>query len=113
MIEYLLQDGIFGEKLQEIRIEKNLTQEQVAQALRDKGHTTMCREKISQVERGVRNIRVSVLRDLKEIYGLEHYDDFFESPLPNSDSLENKKSEKQNNNTIWKQSNASCIKKKS
>ena len=113
MIEYLITDGIFGEKLREIRIEKKLTQEEVAEALRNRGHSTIIRENISQVERGVRNIRVNVLRDLKDIYGLEHYDEFFEPPSPKSDSSKNRKSDNPDNQTIWKPSNASCIKKKS
>ena len=35
------------------------------------------RETLSQIERGRYNVRVSVLRALKDMYAVESYDDFF------------------------------------
>ena len=35
------------------------------------------RETLSQIERGRYNVRVSVLRALKEIYNVDSYDEFF------------------------------------
>lgn len=97
MERYLLQDVPIGEQLKKLRLDANLTQEQLAIELQKMGHTSMCREKISQMETGKRNIRVSILKDLKKFYNAKHYDVFSESP-PKSDTSEEQKS----NTTIWK-----------
>ena len=85
---YLIQDVPIGENLRRFRKKEKYTQEQVAQALRDSGYDTMCREKISRMERGQYSIQISILIELKKLYKLNHYDEFFEPLPPESESCE-------------------------
>lgn len=96
METYVLQDVPIGDCLKKLRKDANLTQEQLAVELQKMGHTSMCREKISRMERGQYSIRISILRDLKKLYNVKHYDVFFEPLISNTSEEEN------SNTTIWK-----------
>ena len=78
MDAYLVQDFSIGDNLRRLRLKAGYTQEELAQELQKSGYTTMCREKISRMERGKYSIRISLLRELKKILNVSSYDDFFE-----------------------------------
>ena len=68
-------DRAFGARIRELRNAVHLTQEQVAAKLQLRGFD-MSRSVYSQIECGIRNIRVDELMALREIFGVT-YDDFF------------------------------------
>ena len=70
------QDISIGPALKALRLQNNLSQEDVSVRLQVMGFSMMSREIISQIERGRHNIRVSVLLALKEIYHAT-FDDIF------------------------------------
>ena len=70
------QDISIGPALKALRLQNNLSQEDVSVRLQVMGFSMMSREIISQIERGRHNIRVSVLLALKEIYNAT-FDDIF------------------------------------
>ncbi len=69
-------DLSIGGNLQQLRKNAGLSQEAVAARLQLAG-LDVSRETLSQIERGCYNVRVSVLRALKDMYAVESYDDFF------------------------------------
>lgn len=69
-------DISIGPALKALRLQNNLSQEDVSVRLQVMGFSMMSREIISQIERGRHNIRVSVLLALKEIYNAT-FDDIF------------------------------------
>ena len=70
------QDISIGPALKALRLQNNLSQEDVSVRLQVMGFSMMSREIISQIERGRHFIRVSVLLALKEIYNAT-FDDIF------------------------------------
>lgn len=77
MDSYFIQDFSIGKDLKRLRNKAGYTQEQLAQELQKSGYTTMCREKISRMERGQYSIRISLLVELKKILKVKSYDEFF------------------------------------
>jgi len=75
MADKVNQDISIGENLAKYRRQKKLTQEDVAVRLQVQGFD-LHRVTISQMERGVHGIRVSVLLALAQLYGVEPGDFF-------------------------------------
>ena len=71
------QDDSLSPNLQKVRKAARLTQTQVAGQHQVRGRD-VSREMYAQMEAGTYNIRVSILKALKEIYKLDSYDDFFQ-----------------------------------
>lgn len=71
------QDLSIGPNLKRLRKAAGLTQAQAAAQLEVRGRD-VSREMYAQMEAGTYNIRVSILKALKEIYKLDSYDDFFQ-----------------------------------
>ena len=69
-------DLSIGGNLQRLRKNVGLSQEDAVAQLQLTG-LDISRETLSQIERGRYNVRVSVLRALKEIYNVDSYDEFF------------------------------------
>ena len=69
-------DLSIGGNLQRLRKNVGLSQEDAVAQLQLTG-LDISRETLSQIERGRYNVRVSVLRALKEIYKVDSYDEFF------------------------------------
>ena len=76
MTTRLIQDISIGKNLCLLRNRAGLSQEQAAARIQLMG-IPMSREVISQMELGRHHIRISVLCALKEIYGVDSFDDFF------------------------------------
>ena len=70
MARVLNQDISIGDSLRRLRERSGLSQSQVAAGI------PMSREILSQMERGVHNINISVLAALKDLYKTT-YDEFF------------------------------------
>lgn len=66
---------LLGRNIQLIRLEKHMKQKEVVEALRKKG-ISMSRRMFSNIETGRKNVSVSELRGLKEIFDIS-YDEFF------------------------------------
>ncbi len=66
----LTQDISIGQNLQKARRKAKLTQDQVSAQLQVRGYN-VSREMLSQMERGLYNIRVSILVQLADIYHIE------------------------------------------
>ena len=75
MARVLNQDISIGDSLRRLRERSGLSQSQVAARLEVMG-IPMSREILSQMERGVHNINISVLAALKDLYKTP-YDEFF------------------------------------
>lgn len=73
----LKQDDSLSPNLQKLRKAAGLTQTQVAAQLQVRG-LDVSREMYAQMEASTYNIRVSILKALKEIYRLDSYDTFFQ-----------------------------------
>lgn len=71
----LIQDANIGPKIQELRIERNLTQVQVVALLQLRG-STLSETAYSKLEGGHRNLFIKDLVRLKEIFHVE-YNVFF------------------------------------
>ena len=71
------QDISIGGNLRRLRNRAGLSQEQAAAKLQLQG-LPVSREILSQMERGLYSIRISVFLALKELYGAE-FPDFFEN----------------------------------
>ena len=74
-MHWILQDVPIGRNIQNIRINKNMTQQDVVAKLQLKG-SIMSRTTLALIETGRRNIKASDLKALKEIFNVE-YDVFF------------------------------------
>lgn len=71
----ILQDVPLGRNIQNIRMNKNMTQQQVVAKLQLMG-SSMSRNTLAQIETGRRNIKATDLKSLKYIFDVE-YDEFF------------------------------------
>lgn len=76
MIQKLRQDESIGDNLRKLRNKSGLSQEKLCVELQKRG-CDIGRTAYAKYEYGDLNIRISVLRTLKEIYGCS-YDAFFE-----------------------------------
>ena len=76
MSKYIKQDISIGKNLRRLREDRKLSQEKVAANL-DLMGCSVSREVLSQMERGVHGIKVSVLLALKELYHVDSFDEFF------------------------------------
>ncbi len=74
-MRYLLQDIPIGQNIQKIRVMKNMTQMDVVAKLQLMG-SNMSRSTLANIESGRRNIKVSDLKALKDLFQVE-YEDFF------------------------------------
>lgn len=75
-MQWILQDVPLGRNIQNIRMQKNLTQQKVVEKLQLMG-SSMSRSTLANIESGRRNIKASDLKLLKNILQVE-YDCFFE-----------------------------------
>lgn len=75
-MQWILQDVPLGRNIQNIRMQKNLTQQEVVEKLQLMG-SSMSRSTLANIESGRRNIKASDLKLLKNILQVE-YDCFFE-----------------------------------
>ena len=75
-MQKLIQDMHFGENLQKIRKSCGLSQYDVVRELQLRGRD-MTRANYAHIEQGIRNIFISDLVLLREIFGVS-YEDFFE-----------------------------------
>ncbi|MBT9841454.1 helix-turn-helix domain-containing protein [Blautia sp. MCC283] len=75
-MQWILQDVPLGRNIQNIRMQKNLTQQEVVEKLQLMG-SSMSRSTLANIESGRRNIKASDLKLLKTILQVE-YDCFFE-----------------------------------
>ena len=75
MAQVINQDISIGENLRILRRNAGMTQEQLAAHLQTMG-IEISREIISQMERGIHNINISVLAALKDLYKVT-FDEFF------------------------------------
>lgn len=71
-----MKDLPIGSNLRYLRNNMGLSQDAVATKLQLMG-LNISRETVSQMELGSCNVRVSVLRALKELYNVDSYDEFF------------------------------------
>lgn len=75
-MQWILQDVPLGRNIQNIRMQKNFTQQEVVEKLQLMG-SSMSRSTLANIESGRRNIKASDLKLLKTILQVE-YDCFFE-----------------------------------
>lgn len=75
MIQKVRQDRSIGENLKCLRLKHNISQEKLCAKLQLMG-CDISRSCYAKYEAGTLNVRVSVLKALKEVYDCE-YDDFF------------------------------------
>ena len=75
-MQWILQDVPLGRNIQNIRMQKNFTQQEVVEKLQLMG-SSMSRSTLANIESGRRNIKASDLKLLKTILQVE-YDFFFE-----------------------------------
>lgn len=78
-MQWIKQDISIGENLKRIRKDQKFTQPQVVAKMQLLG-STMSRSTYSNIEGGVRNIKVSDLIILKAVFGVE-YSEFFDNLL--------------------------------
>lgn len=76
IMQWILQDVPLGRNIQNIRMQKNFTQQEVVEKLQLMG-SSMSRSTLANIESGRRNIKASDLKLLKTILQVE-YDCFFE-----------------------------------
>lgn len=76
MSNKIKQDISIGKNLKVLRERSKLSQGQVAAKLQTMG-ISISREIISQMELGKYSVRVSVLLAMKQIYGVNSFDEFF------------------------------------
>ena len=77
MTQKLKQDISIGKNLRKLRLQMDLTQEQVAPQMQVRG-CNVSRETYSMMERGKYSIRISELIALRQIFHAD-YNDFFEN----------------------------------
>ena len=76
-MRYLIQDIPIGQNIQKIRVMKNMTQMDVVAKLQLMG-SNMSRSTLANIETGRRNIQVSDLVALKNLFQVE-FEEFFYS----------------------------------
>lgn len=74
-MQWILQDVPIGRNIQNIRIQKNMTQQDVVAKLQLMG-SIMSRSTLANIETGRRNIKASDLKALHVIFDVD-YDEFF------------------------------------
>lgn len=74
-MQWILQDIPLGRNIQTIRMEKQMTQQQVVEQLQLMG-SAMSRTTLANIETGRRNIKASDLKALKTLFNVR-YDEFF------------------------------------
>lgn len=74
-MQWILQDVPLGRNIQTIRMEKQMTQQQVVEQLQLMG-SAMSRTTLANIETGRRNIKASDLKALKTLFNVS-YDEFF------------------------------------
>lgn len=74
-MQWILQDIPLGRNIQTLRMEKNMTQQEVVEQLQLMG-STMSRSTLANIEAGRRNIKASDLKALKILFDAE-YGEFF------------------------------------
>lgn len=74
-MQWILQDVPLGRNIQTIRMEKQMTQQQVEEQLQLMG-SAMSRTTLANIETGRRNIKASDLKALKTLFNVS-YDEFF------------------------------------
>lgn len=74
-MKYILQDISIGKNIKRLRIQKELTQNELAIQLQ-LGGSTMSRSTLANIETGQRNIKASDLKLLKELLDTT-YEEFF------------------------------------
>ncbi|WP_050697005.1 helix-turn-helix domain-containing protein [Anaeromassilibacillus senegalensis] len=74
-MQWILQDVPLGRNIQTIRMEKQMTQQQVVEQLQLMG-STMSRTTLANIETGRRNIKASDLKALRTLFNVS-YDEFF------------------------------------
>ncbi len=74
-MQWILTDIPLGRNIQEVRIKKNMTQEEVTTKMQLLG-SSMSRSTLANIESGRRNIKVNDLRLLKLILDV-NYEEFF------------------------------------
>lgn len=74
-MQWILQDIPLGRNIQTIRMEKNMTQTQVAEQLQLMG-SMMSRSTLANIEAGRRNIKASDLKALQTFFEVD-YAEFF------------------------------------
>lgn len=70
-MQWILQDESIGGNIQNIRIEKNMTQQEVVEQLQLMG-SNMSRSTLANIECGRRNIKVSDLKLLKDFFNVDY-----------------------------------------
>lgn len=74
-MQWILQDIPIGRNIQNMRIKKGMTQQELVAKLQLKG-SIMSRSTLANIETGRRNIKASDLKSIKEILDIS-YDEFF------------------------------------
>lgn len=74
-MQWILQDISLGRNIQSVRMDKNMTQMEVAEQLQLMG-STMSRSTLANIEAGRRNIKASDLKALQMLFGVE-FGEFF------------------------------------
>lgn len=75
-MHWILQDIPIGRNIQKIRIDKNMTQQEVVAKLQLMG-SIMSRSTLANIETGRRNIKASDLKALQTLFNVD-YKDFFQ-----------------------------------
>ena len=70
-MQWILQDESIGGNIQNIRIERNMTQQEVVEQLQLMG-SIMSRSTLANIECGRRNIKVSDLKLLKDFFNVDY-----------------------------------------
>ena len=74
-MQWILQDIPLGRNIQNIRMQKNMTQQEVVAHLQLMG-SIMSRSTLANIETGRRNIKASDLKALQKIFNVR-FDEFF------------------------------------
>ena len=74
-MQWILQDIPIGRNIQNIRMNKNMTQQEVVSKLQLMG-SMMSRSTLANIETGRRNIKASDLKALQTIFAID-YSEFF------------------------------------
>lgn len=77
MIQKLRRDRCLGDNLRSLREKYGISQEKLCAELQRRGHD-IGRSTYAKYEAGELNVKISVLIELKKLYGCT-YDDFFEN----------------------------------